>query len=223
MTTTTGDAETIRKLRQIIGAHSGDFPAWNRLGELLAARRQVLSERYAKSRELFARERGEPHGLTGKFLYELEHGPRWGRKGYPAGRMPAVAAAYGVTLESIGAALDGGQLEPAPSAPRLAPVHAPADPAAADPPPAVLGSGVLSPQAIAAAAPHATEILIRLRDLAVAGIMRPSGRQLFPDSDYEARLWDLNADELPDEDAAWLVAGLRVRAEPGMARTVLSG
>lgn len=211
MTTTTGDAETIRQLAQTVREHHGDTEAWARFGRQLAAQR--ISRGHG-NRTRFARERIYPTGIAtteqaaAKLAYDLEGGIRWGRQSWPPDVLIAIAEAYEVALESVGPALAGGELIPAPAP---APVLAAApDPEPADgPPPAVLMSGVLSPAAIAAAAPYATEILVRLRDLAVAGIMRPSGRQLFPGADDEASIWDRNANDMPDDELAWLIAGRR--------------
>ena len=119
---TPGDAETIRKLSEQIKAHRGDTEAWTRLGGQLRAHRELAG--YGNRRR-FVNDRcrpEDPDGLDYKFVYDLEGGPRWGRRGFPAGRMRNIAAAYGVTLASIGATLDGGNLvatpDPAPNPPR---------------------------------------------------------------------------------------------------------
>jgi transcriptional regulator with XRE-family HTH domain len=89
-----------------------------------------------------------------------------------------------------------------------------------DVPPAVVMSGVLPPDIRAAAAPDATWILLRLRDLAVQGIAEPSGAQIFQDGDgsylagfttRDADRWDRNKTDLPEDELAWLIAGLRAR------------
>lgn len=222
-TTTTGDLATISELEQAVKRHRGDTEAWKYLGGQLVARRTQLG--YASGRrQRFVNERCRPadvDGLSYKFLYELEQGragqgSRSGRAGFPTGRLITVAEAYAVTLDSIGATLDGGSL----TAVQAGLVAVPAGPdhqhsQPAGPPASVLmssvyRSGLLTDAALAAAAPYATEILMRLRDLAVGGIVRPSGRQLFPDDDQQAAMWDRHADDMPDDDLAWLVAGQRV-------------
>ena len=201
---TPGDAETIRKLGETLKAHRGDIRAWTRLGGQFRERRELAG--YWNRRE-FWRKRGAPNGLDYKFIYDLEPGPAWGRKGVPASRMPAIAASYGVTLASIGSALDGGDLMPAPeSAPGLPPPG---------PPPAVRLSGVLSDAAIVAAAPYATAIMTRLR--AFPENAKPSGSKVFLengtrvpglDADRAALLWD-DHDYMPEEERVWLIAALQ--------------
>lgn len=220
-TTATGDASTIRQLAQAVRDHKGDFKAWARAGQQLAVQRTMLSPLY-DNRTLFAYERVLPAGkpirgpgftkeAAAKLAYDLERGidgPDGPRRGFSVNSLRIAAEAYGVALVSFAAALDGGELIPV-AAPALILAAAPDPEPAGAPPPAVLMSGVLSPAAIAAAAPYATEILVRLRDLAVAGIMRPSGPQLFPDTPEEAAIWDRNANDMPDDELAWLIAGRR--------------
>jgi hypothetical protein len=209
---TTGDIETIRKLADTLERHRGDEAAWSRHGAQLEAHRTLIG--YGNRRK-FARERGEPAGLDYKFIYDLEGGPehkalRWGRKGYPIGRMPKIAAAYGVTVESLGFVLDGGELVPAGRAPVAA--------WTADPPPEVRMSGVLSDAAIAAAAPLATAILMHLRgfppgrNLAGRGIFLDGARIPGLDADRAARRWD-DYDHLTVEGRVWLIAALQVNME----------
>ena len=131
--------------------------------------------------------------------------------------MPAIASAYGVRLDSLGPALDGGDLIPASAA---APVPLP-DPG---PPPAVRLSGVLSDRAIVAAAPHATAIMGRLRDLAAEGKVQPSGEDVFArrpagiggsphlDVYWAAGLWKDHA-YMPEDERAWLIAALHTHRE----------
>ena len=172
---TTGDTETIRKLGEILEAHRGDAEAWGRFGGLLRTQRVLIG--YGNRRR-FVAERcgppGDPNSLDYHFICDIERGLNASRrKGYSLSRMLAVAAAYGITLESAGAALDGGELE-AVQAP------APASFRPAVPPPAVLMSGVLSLQAIAAAGPYVTRIFRRMHALAITkGIAQPSGSDLF--------------------------------------------
>lgn len=210
MTTIPGDAETLRQLGDILIAHRGDAEAWKRLGGELRSQRTLIG--YGNRRR-FAEERGLPNGLGDnpnaayKFIYDLEGGLRWGRKGFPAEKMPAIAAAWGVTLGSIGAVLDGtGHLVPLPAA------IADPDPPPAVPPPAVRMSGVLSDTAIVAAAPYATAILTTLRDLAAQGNMQPSGHDVFPDDWRAARRWR-EYDDMPEEERVWLIAALQADAD----------
>ena len=77
---------------------------WQRLGELLVRRRVELDPRY-QNRTVFTAERG----LDYRLAFDIEEAKRTNfRKGTLAG----IAVAYGVTLDSLYAALDGGQLEP---------------------------------------------------------------------------------------------------------------
>ena len=211
---TTGDLETIRKLGETLKAHWGDAEAWGRLGGLLRTQRVMIG--YGNRRR-FEKERCgdpyDPNSLDYHFICDIERGLRGTRrKGYPLDRMIPVATAYGVTAESIGAALDGGELVPA-----AGPVPA----VAAGPPPAVRLSGILSDQAIVAAAPYATAIMGRLRDLAAEGLMKPSGAALFLDparplpgldGDRAARRWDAY-DDMPEDERAWLIAALQADTE----------
>jgi len=208
---TTGDAEAIRQLKETLKRHRGDAGAWTLLGGQLRARRGQINPKY-RNRALFVRERSKPRGLDYKFIYDLEARPKDGRSGFSIDKLLDVAAAYGVTVESIGAALDGGDLIPA-----AGPVPAPA----AGPPEAVKASGILNDAAIVAAKPYATAIMTRLRDLAAEGLMTPSGSDLFLDpsrplpgldGDRAARRWDAH-DDMLDDERAWLIAALQADAE----------
>jgi hypothetical protein len=206
---TTGDIETIRKLADTIERHRGDEAAWSRLGAQLYARRTL--DGYGNRRK-FERERLAGGDLNYKYCYDLEGGKdhivlRWGRTSFPVKKMPAIAAAYAVTVESIGATLDGGDLVPA-AAPGWT----------ADPPPEVRMSGVLSDAAIAAAAPLATAILMHLRGFP-PGHSLP-GREIFLDgapipgldAGRAARRWD-DHDYMTVEGRVWLIAALQVDME----------
>lgn len=82
-----------------------DAAAWKRLGELLIRRRIELDPAY-QNRTAFCTERGIDYRLA----YDIEEARRTNfRKGTLAG----IAAAYGVTLDSLYAALGGGELAPA--------------------------------------------------------------------------------------------------------------
>lgn len=210
---TTGDLETIRKLGETLEAHRGDAAAWGRLGRLLRTQRVLIG--YGNRRR-FVTERcgppGDPNSLDYHFICDIERGLNASRrKGYPLSRMLAVAAAYGVTVESIGAALDSGDLAPAP-----VPVPVPAWTAA--PPPEVRLSGVLSDAAIVAAAPLATAILMHLRGFPPGRDL--SGKEIFLDgppvpgldADYAARRWDDHR-YMTVEGRVWLIAALQTDME----------
>lgn len=84
-----------------------DAAAWKRLGELLIRRRIELDPAY-QNRTTFCTERGIDYRLA----YDIEEARRTNfRKGTLAG----IAAAYGVTLDSLYAALTGGELAAAPA------------------------------------------------------------------------------------------------------------
>jgi hypothetical protein len=208
---TTGDVETIRKLADTIERHRGDEAAWSRWGAQLFSRRTL--DGYGNRRK-FERERLPGTGLNYKYCYDMEGGKdhivlRWNRTAFPVKKMPAIAAAYAVTLESLGFPLDGGELVPAP-----APVLA----WTADPPPEVRMSGVLSDAAIAAAAPLATAILMHLREFPPGRDL--SGRKIFLegaripglDLDRAARRWDDHG-YMTEEGRVWLIAALQVNME----------
>jgi hypothetical protein len=212
---TTGDLETIRKLGETLKAHWGDAEAWGRLGGLLRTQRVLIG--YGNRRR-FVAERcgppGDPNSLDYHFICDIERGLNaTRRKGYPLNRMLAVAAAYGVTDESTGAALDGGELV---SAADQAPAPVPAWTAA--PPPEVRMSGVLSAQAIVAAAPLATAILMRLRDFPPGRELE--GRHIFLDgapipgldAGVAARRWN-DYGYMTDEGRVWLIAALQADEE----------
>lgn len=209
---TTGDIETIRKLADTIERHRGDEAAWSRLGAQLFSRRTL--DGYGNRRK-FERERAIPAGLNYKYCYDLEGGKdhkvlRWERTAFPVKKMPAIAAAYGVTLESIGAALDGGDLVPAPGA-------APAVPAALPPgPDGARRLGILSDAAIIAGAPYASAIFTRLRAFP-PGEELP-GREVFLDgftgipgldADRAAGLWNDYAGVMPEVDLVWLISAVQ--------------
>jgi len=208
ISTTTGDAEAIRQLKETLKRHRGDAEAWTLLGGRLRASRGRIDPKY-RNRALFVRERCKPRVLDYKFIYDLEARPKDGRVGFSIDKLLDVAAVYAVTLESIGTALDGGELVPA---------AAPAPAWTADPPPEVRLSGVLSDAAIVAAAPLATAILMHLRGFP-QGRNLP-GRDIFLDgaripgldADRAARRWD-DYDHLTVEGRVWLIAALQVSME----------
>lgn len=97
---------------------SADPAAWVRLGELLTRRRTDLDARY-RNRTLFAAERG----LDYRLCYDIEEHRR---ANFRTATLAGIAAAYGVTADSVLAVLrnSADHLEPA-SPPRLAPVPSP--------------------------------------------------------------------------------------------------
>lgn len=212
---TTGDIETIRLLSEAVKKHRGQPESWKRFGAQLEALRTQLGYPYGR-REQFLRDRSRPGGLTSKDAYEMEGGRlTGGRKAWPAGKLIAAAEVYGFTLRSVPGALDGGDLEPVPVAvPALR--GAPQALPAATAPPAVWDglrmSGVPHAEAvIAAAAPQATAILLRLITLAAEGNVHPAGKDVFegddPASRDTARRWNRLAEDMPESDfRAWYIA-----------------
>jgi hypothetical protein len=114
MTITAGDAEAYRKLAETLQNHRGDTEAWGRVGELLRVQRQLLDRRYA-NRRVFADERG----LNYKAVYDLERAGTAGRTDFTLDTILTLADGYGVTPDSLGAALEGGDLKQALEPPHL--------------------------------------------------------------------------------------------------------
>ena len=222
MTTTTGDAEDYERLNMSLESHRRDGEAWRKLGGLLKLRRQIMDPRWA-NRRVFARERG----INYKLASDIETAYRTDFELDTI--VQKIAPAYAVTYQSIGYALGGGRLEPLRYVTLPAGDVVPLQPAAQMQPaaPAAVGM-VLSPERIAAAAPYATRILVRLRDLAAVDIMRPDGydvfqrdlaldgaegaAEVFP-GDHQASLraarrWEKYADDMPEEDRVWLISSL---------------
>lgn len=209
---TTPDAAAIR-LRDALRRHRGDTQAYRRLGEQLAARRLLLARRYG-NRALFVRERGEPLGLNAKYIFDLESAGGWGRKGFSAGKMLAVAEAYNISADDISAVLDGGELEAA----NVSPLQRPR-PSADEPP----WLPPLSPDRLDEATPYADQIYATLLDLAAQGITSPTGGQVFPSAPEDAATWDVRADLMTAAERVWLIAALRLRQASGRARDTSAG
>lgn len=95
---------------------------WQRLGELLIRRRLDLDPRY-RNRQVFAAERGVEYRIVSDF-------ERHRRSNYHAVTIAEIERAYDLPPGSVGRVLAGGDLEPAPDAPRRAsgPTEEPADP-----------------------------------------------------------------------------------------------
>lgn len=94
-----------------MAADTTDAHAWKRLGELLILRRTALDPRY-RNRRAFA----DARGINYKLASDIEQAKR---TDFSIATLAHIAASYDVTYESLKAALDGGDLEPAP-APRAA-------------------------------------------------------------------------------------------------------
>lgn len=158
-------------------------PAWIRLGRLLEARRAELDPAYSGNggRSAFARERG----ISLKMAQDIENNDRENFTGVTL--RDIIAPAYGVTPESITAALDGGDLEPQAFPPPLTVV-----------PPVNLELGPddilpeLSPELRRQAAAHIPAI----RDLVLKAVLTGplTGDRIFGAGSQEAIRWDILAD-----------------------------
>jgi hypothetical protein len=227
LTTTAWNAEAYRQLKQTLKEHWGDKQAWGRVGGLLEVhRRYVLGY---ENRRAFARERRINYKTTGDV--ETAY-----RANFGLGIVvDEIAPAYGVTPESIGYALDGGQLVPlAPDRQdRPQPQRARPDPGT-DPvpfpqpdersltPAALTVVQRLGPDMAARAHSYANEINRELRrwtaeyaqrhpDIPFDEIPLPEGKDLFGEGTYAADSWDLHAPELPADELVDLIAALRAR------------
>lgn len=238
MTTTTGDAETLRRLNEALRAHHGDFAAWKRVGGQLAVQRQLLG--YGNRSE-FVRRRMVPLGVSetaaAKLAYDIEGGPRWGRKGFTVNALRIAAQAWNVTLESFAAALDGGELIPAPPADGGNLVPLPAAQPAPVPAPAALAPAalmVLSPEMAARAIPYVNDIHHQLsrwkaeyarehRDVDVDDFPVPSGEDLFGPGTYDAGTWNARKAEMSEDELVSLIATLRALAAPARDRDTSAG
>ena len=88
-------------------------------------------------------------------------------------------------------------------------------PASDTPPPP---EGFLEAADIAAARPYADRINARLRELALDGIARPSGGDIFGSGTRSARTWDVWSDEIEAGQLIWLVAALQEREARAQGR-----
>jgi hypothetical protein len=158
---------------------------WKLLGQLLAAQRRVgLGYR---SKVQFAAEKvpWTPAGRPNvRMVAGIENNYRPGT--YPAETLRELAAAYGVSYESVLAVLRG-------------------DADALGPPPTAPMSGR---DRQAADREYALAIFERLAGLGPD----PSGEQVFPDSPGDAKIWDGIGARLEIRDRVWLIADLQRRA-----------
>ena len=168
----------------------GPEDAWQRLGELLQLRRAELGY---KRRPAFTRE----HGINIRLVTDIENAYRPNTFLTPTLR--EIAQAYQVTYESVIAVLGGKAGELAPALPdRL--MDGPdgwrppiADKARRD-----------------ADAPYAAPILERLLELADAGIIDPTGAQVFGEDTIDAKAWDGTGARIRSpRDRAWFIAEIR--------------
>jgi hypothetical protein len=215
LATTAGDAEeAYRQLRQTLQEHRGDKEAWGRAGGLLAVHRRFTLGH--KTRRALAK----ATGINYKTASDVETAYRtnFGLEIV----VDEIAPAYGVTPESIGHALEGGQLVPLGDSPAQAGHPAPPPPADTPPTPAALLLA-LGPEMAARAQPYAREINRELRrwtaeyaqehpGVPFDDIPLPPGKDLFGDGTYEAQSWDLHSAELPEDELVGLIAALRARA-----------
>jgi len=163
------------------------------LGELLRLRRAVIGYRYVPA---FVKDRD----INTRMVGDIEHGRR---DTYTFPTLKDIAAAYKVTYESMMAVVwsDAGELVPEEQAPQEAPAAAPAgDPPFADP---ARAAGDRS---------YFDEINEQRFALAAAGILDPTGAQMFPDDADDARAWDGIGARLDIGARVWFIADLRRRA-----------
>jgi hypothetical protein len=171
----------------------GPEDAWRRLGELLQLRRGELGYR---RRPAFTRERG----INIRLVTDIENAYRPNTFLTPTLR--EIAAAYAVTYDSMVAVILGHDDELIPAVPdRLMD-----GPDGWQPP-------IADRARRDADAPYAAPILERLLALADSGTIDPSGTQVFPDADGDAKAWDGIGGRLDVRDRVWFIADLRRRAD----------
>jgi hypothetical protein len=205
LATTAGDAEARRQLMQTLQEHRGDKEAWGRAGALLEVHRRFTLG--YETRRALAR----ATGINYKTASDVETAYR---ANFGLGIVvDEIAPAYDVTPESIGDALEGGQLVPLGSSP----AQAGGTPLA---PAALLALG---PELAARAVPYASEINRELRrwtaeyarknpDVPFDEIPLPAGEDLFGEGTHDAESWDLHATELSPDELVGLIAALRAHA-----------
>jgi len=173
------------------------------LGELLRLRRAALGYRHVPA---FVRDRD----INTRMVGDIEHGRR---DTYTFPSLTDVARAYDVTYDSMMDVVWSGAGELVPATPATVPaaLNRLTDGQDGWQPP------IADPVRRAAAAPYAAPILDRLLELADAGILDPTGAQVFPDSPGDARAWDWpGAWVRAPRDRAWFIADIR-RLEAGRA------
>jgi hypothetical protein len=177
------------------------------LGALLRLRRAALGYRHVPA---FVRDRH----INTRMVGDIEHGRR---DTYTYPTLADVAAAYDVTYDSMMAVVWSGAGELVPATPAAVPAMLPAAPGR-------LADGqdgwqppIADPVRLAADAPYSAPILKRLHELAKAGILDPTGTQMFGEGTDDARAWDgPGAWVRSPWDRAWFIADVR-RLEKGTA------
>ena len=164
--------------------------AWKRLGELLQLRRAELGY---KRRPAFTRE----HGINIRLVTDIENAYRPNTFLTPTLR--EIAQAYQVTYDSVIAVLGKTADELTPVTPdRLAD-----GPDGWQPP-------IADKARRDADAPYAAPILERLLELADAGIIDPTGAQVFGEDTIDAKAWDGTGARIRSpRDRAWFIAEIR--------------
>lgn len=168
---------------------------WVLLGKLLEGRRRELGHTY---RSTFA----DASNVNSRMQADFESAAKKRVNRFMPGSFQLVANGYQVTEESMRAVLRGEMdyLVPA------APAALPAGPDGWRPP-------VADPAQRDADAPYVTPILDRLAELADAGVIDPSGAQVFPDDPDDAYAWDdpRTGGRFSVRDRAWFIADVRRR------------
>ena len=189
----------------------GPEDAWKRLGELLEEWRRVQLSYKFRTKFAEARLPETPDGNPNvRLVTDIENSLRPNR--WPAGTLKEIAAAYGVTYESVLAVLQGeaGGLILAKTAPPPAPA-APGRNSGRTPP-------VTGEDKNGATWPYAEAIWQRLLEL--AGNPDPTGAELFGEDTDEARIWDVPSlrqlCSVPER--VWMIADLHHREAGSVGR-----
>jgi hypothetical protein len=170
---------------------------------LLRVQRQLLDRRYS-NRRLFADERG----LNYKAVYDIERAATGGRTDFTLDSVLTLAEGYNVSYQSVGAALEGGELEPldVPSSPAVLSVVPPGADDEEEIGAVLEGRGERYPEfsapvagaimalvpGIRAAVEKAARAEAKRRRVPVLTVLRevPPGALVFPDDAEYAGLWD---------------------------------
>ena len=185
--------------RRKVGA-TAPYDRWVLLGKLLAGRRHVLGYTYRAPG--FERERG----INRRLAADIEKAAKDRVNHFMPGTLELVAEGYQVTHESVMAVLRGERDDLVPAAPAALPVtpdRLTDGPDGWQPP--------ISDKARRDAdAPYAAPILERLLELADAGIIDPTGAQVFGEDTIDAKAWDGTGARIRSpRDRAWFIAEIR--------------
>ena len=117
-----------------------------------------------------------------------------------------IAAAYGVTYDSVRAVVWAGAAELVPAGPRALPPAPPGDPPG------------WAPDRVTADRPFVDPIIERRVELAFKGVVYPDGAQMFGEGTEDARAWDEDFQFVPVASKMWGIADLRAAPPPGPPR-----